>query len=137
MSELNFVAAGQINQARFVTPVAGAINNVAQSVTNDSPIGISGLGTRRDPDPDFAAGSSALALAIAGDPIEVNTHGEYCLLELAASASGGQYLRPDDQGKGIVANTSTSPISFYGARALQDGVAGDFILVQVLIGAVL
>lgn len=116
-------AGGDINPCRFVT-ISGS-DTVSESNAADQKIlGISQEGTKDAPQ----SGSSALA-AVSGDQLRVHTFGEVALLEMDANGcTYGDYLKPDNDGKGDVA-ASGDPVA---AIALETVSGGEKAKVLVL-----
>ena len=122
-----YFASGTIYPSRFVT-----MSNqfrVQQAGANARVVGISQEGTKFFPD---QAGVNATYAATTGDPIAVYGDLESNIyLELGGTVSAGAYLKSDANAKGV---TSTGAVTDnLGAQALEDGVSGDKIRVQVTI----
>lgn len=93
-------ASGNIYPSRFVKK-SGAYT-VAQSGAGELSVGISHEGAKATPLP----GASTLA-AEAGDPLNVYSDGDNCLLEAGADdIPNGAYLKSDSTGRGVVASSS-------------------------------
>jgi hypothetical protein len=122
----SFVANGDIYPARFVIPDASNKGRViAANGTNLTPIGISGIGTNHVPYGDL---DSNLAAA-ANQTLRVHGPGEMRVkLTLDANCTYGDFLGPVSGGNGtpVTANESV-----YGAIALETGLAGQMIEVEV------
>lgn len=136
MSNPHFVAGGNIRPCRFVTPDPTADNYpsvgsciVKEGEANDDTIGISMESTDYPPlnDSHVTVGGYA---AILGESFEVHSTGE-CLLELGDTVANGGRVKSDGDGKGVPIATTGTTIQYAGARALQSGVSGDKIRVQV------
>lgn len=124
-----YVAGGNISPHRFVKSSTTEDHTVLQAGTGESVIGISHKGVRNAPygalDDGYAAidGESGFRIYLAG---------EICHLELGTGgATAGDLLKSDTNGKGVTADTDQD---IYGARALENGAAGDVIKVQVVHG---
>lgn len=124
-------AEADIYPARFVS--AGATDGtVRQSVVDDEVCGISGQSrrsVREDAPIDFHANEGCPVLVHDGYG---NEQDRYVMLELGAGVTYGDMLMPDADGKGITA-TAGKPV---GAKAMQTGVAGEWIQVMPIIGAI-
>lgn len=120
-----FVATGTIAPSRFVKPNVALDHAVQQADAASLPIGISQENMKLAQFDLYAANTAAAA---SGDPINVYTEGEECLLELGGTVTAGVGLKPDADGKGVLATMGTDAI---GARSLEQGVSGDLIRVQV------
>lgn len=120
----NFVAGGNITQARFVTQQTDADATVEQSGTDEMPVGVSGLGTKYPPIPSV----TNTYLAEEGDPVLVHGIGETCFLEAGGIVTAGSLCKPDSVGRGVTATAGDK----YGARALTAaGAAGERLKVFV------
>lgn len=124
-----WVAGGNIAPSRFVMNIKTEDFTCVQATANLKVVGISMEGTREAPIPSV---STSLA-AEDGENLQVYGNTEICLLELGGTVVSGDDLKSDADGKGVVsAQGSTS--QQIGAVALQAGVSGNLILVQVQIG---
>ena len=94
---------------------------------NEATIGISQEGTEAAPIP----GASTKA-ASAGKPVRVHGLGEVCLLMLGGTVTRFDYIKSGAAGVGITAATTGATAQEIGAQALQSGVSGEKILVQVV-----
>lgn len=132
-----FVAAGNVPPCRFVTMSTTVDHAVVVSASGDICCGISGKGVHNVPgtiggvavDDGYAAISGmSCPVFLQGD----SEDGHDIWLELDGTVTQGDFLKPGtgNDGKGITAGATT----FYGARALSSGVAGQLILVQVITG---
>lgn len=121
----NWVAGGDINPSRFVTP-KGTTNGfvVEEADAGEEVVGISQEGAKVAPIP-----SASTLAAVDGDPIHIYGPGEVCLLQMGATCNAGALLKSDADGKGTPVTTDKDK---YGAIALQDATAStDIIMVQV------
>ena len=76
--------------------------------------------------------------AIQGEPLQVYGLGECCLLELGGTVTMLGTLTSDSAGKGVqITPASSGTINYVGGLALQPGVAGEKIMIQVMPGTVL
>ncbi len=89
-------ASAAIARCRFVRQSGDFL--LQQCVANEVAIGVSPEGTREAPIP----GASANA-AEAGDPIRIYTLGDVCEIEVAAAITAGQFVKPDANGRAVVA----------------------------------
>lgn len=123
-------ANGDIFPRRFVIPVAGTNNRVAQATDGSVPIlGVSGDNTR------FASGSyqdsqTAGIHAAAGEFVDVHTMGQVANLDIGATAITDLTipLTADANGKGTPATT----LNWIGAIPLKLAAASEWIPVWVL-----
>lgn len=117
------VARGDIFPARFIK-IAGSDFGALQCVAGDQAFGISR---------EFVAdvpyvGGSASPAARSGTLVQYAGFGEVCEVEVAEAVAAGDQLRPNAQGRGIIAVAG----EVYSARVLQgQAVAGDRALVYV------
>ncbi len=132
----SFMAGGNIPPARFVTP-STPNRTVLVSASGDICIGISKLATHNVPGTIGGVAIDDGYLAIAGMPVAIFLQGDSedghdIWLELDGTVAFGDFLKPgtNNDGKGITAGATT----FYGARALAPGIAGQIIKVQVITG---
>jgi hypothetical protein len=125
MSESRFADA-PINPSTFVK-IFGAGGRVIQCVMGDIPFGIAQSQTRSSIPLNADDGFCALR----GEAFQVYTvDDKEAYLELGMTVSAGDYLKPDNNGFGIVAGAN----DFFGARAKEMGLAGDIVPVDLLIG---
>ena len=158
MDQIAYVGKSSIKVSRFVTDeTAGGLVGpkvIKQAVDGDSPV--IGVSTQHSSDPEYpekkeqfeagvvAAGGTVgssdattyTPLACPGTstvPRECMVYGrpgQECGLKINATIALGDLLMPDANGLGIVATTG----KYYGARALQAGVAGETINVEITRG---
>lgn len=132
MPSFTKVSNGNIAPCRFVTIATTAKDRVTQATAGsgsagDPPYGISGTGTRNRP--------SSLAnddgfIAIAGENVLVWGNPEKdVFLELGGTVTAGDSLKSDANGKGL---TTTTANDWIGAIAMESGVSGDLVRVQVV-----
>ena len=120
-----FIATGNIAPSRFVRPNVSLDHAVQQAAAAELPIGISQECMQYA---QFDLGISNTNAATSGQPINVYTEGEECLLELGGTVTAGVRLKPDSDGKGVLGTLGTDAV---GATSLEAGVSGDLIRVQV------
>lgn len=94
----SFIAGGNIGSSRFVSIQPGESNAILQSVAGQHAIGISQEGSREAPIP----GAGVLA-ALEGEICDVYGLGDSCEVEAAATIAAGDYIKPDANGKAVVA----------------------------------
>ncbi len=123
----NYIASGTIRPSRFVHATDNDFE-VAESGANEAIAGISMEGTRTAPIPDVATNEAAQD----GESLHVYGQGESCLLELGGTVNPGDLLKSTATGTGEVI-TSGAALQEIGAKALEGGVSGELILVQVQI----
>lgn len=103
---------------------------VLQCGAGDTPYGISQPATRRIALDDY---DSSLCGKL-GDPA-INIYGPTSdtgvLMRLGGTVANGNFLKPNADGFAVAATTDKDA---YGAIAMSDGVAGELIPVQVIIG---
>jgi hypothetical protein len=126
-SKPSFIAGGSISPSRFVSIQAGESNAILQSTARQHAIGISHEGSREAPIP----GASVLAV-LAGEICEVYGLGESCEVEAAANIAAGDYLRPDADGRAVVA----LPGERYSAISRVDASSGTRVKVVIRDGVV-
>lgn len=121
------VANGNISPSRFV--ILGSGDKVTQaSAATTRLYGISGMGTRNTPLSPLDDGYHAIAdenCMIYGPPEKD------VILELGGTVTAGASLTSDASGKGVATTAGTD---FVGAVAMEAGVSGDLIRVQVVAG---
>lgn len=123
----NFIAGGDIRPCRFVKGGAADLT-VLEADANEAVIGISQEGTKAAPIP-----SASTLAAAAGENIGVHGLGEVCLLTLGSGgATRFGYLKSDADGNGVAIATTGTTAQMVGAIALQSGLEGEKIRVQVL-----
>lgn len=131
------VAGGNIPPARFVT-LSGNNNTVVVSASGDACFGISANYTHNVPGTIGGVAIDDGYAAISGMGITVydqsdSERGQPIFVELGGTVSIGNFLKPGaaNDGKAIA---TTADGDFYGARALESGVSGQLIKVQVITG---
>lgn len=128
-----YMASGNIGVSLFVG-ISGDFK-VAQTVANGKICGVSQEGTRRFP--SSGASSTDILAAIANEQVGVFGNGHSNIfLTLGGTVVAGNWLKSDANGAGVACtNTGATPLASEnaGAVALQGGVAGDKIRIQVLI----
>lgn len=118
---------GNIAPSRFVKQSTSADNTVTQAGAGETVYGVSPRYTRRTPYSSLDDGYCA----ISGEDVEVYGVGEECWLELGATATAGQRLKSDADGKGTPVTANNDEV---GAVAIQSGTSGQLIRVQVTPG---
>lgn len=123
-------AGGDINPCRFVSMSTTVNGTVVESNAADAGImGISQEGVKEAPQ----SGASTLAAA-SGDHVRLFFPGSVCPLEMnATGCTVGDFLKPDNSGKGDVADTAGDVSA---AQALESAAGGEKCLVRVLEPAV-
>jgi len=124
----SFIATGNIQPMRFVKLSTTLDGKVTICGAGEKCFGISQRGTRRSEYVDTNGYAAS-----AGEPLEVFTEGEECLLEAGGTIAPGDYLKSGALGVGVATTTN---LDFYGAVALQVGASGDLIKVKVQTGQV-
>lgn len=126
------MANGNIPPRRFLATVTGAGNADLVVLATDSTkmiMGVSYNATRYVPGSPADDGY----LAIAGEPCPYHGAGHMCELDLGGTVSNvGLALTTDGSGKGVAAAPTDGTIIWFGAIALQTGVADDIVKVLVL-----
>ncbi len=122
------IAGGDIYPCRFITEDTTDGQFVAATASTSKIVGISFQDGRRSQYVD-----SSGKLAASGEPFSFYTLAEWCNLEMTSSAgtTGGAYLMATVGGLGIPVGSDGS---FYGAKARDGCLAGQFVPVQVIIG---
>jgi len=124
MAVLSYKANGNIAPCRFVKLDTTADGRVLQCGAGDKIQGISQAGTRRTPYSTLDDGYAA----IAGEDLEVFGTAEQPLLELGGTVTRGDRLKADANGAGVTSSTDKDE---WGAIALQSGVSGQLVRVEV------
>lgn len=119
----NFIAGETLYPNRFVVRDATDDNTVNMATAGLLAIGITHEGSKYAPIPEVAT----VTLAEAGDGVRVHGDGEEAYLDIAGTVTPDDYLKPDADGKGVVASAA-NPFS---AIALQNGSSGEQIRVLV------
>lgn len=123
----SFIAGGNIFPSRFVKGEAGESNTILQAGLNDRAIGISHESTIEAPIPS----ASALA-AIEGTTVQIYGLGEVCEILAGGAISAFDYLKPDADGKAVLAGPGDS----FSAIALVDAANGEKVKVVIREGEV-
>lgn len=123
----SFIAGGNISPSRFVKGEAGTSNTILQCGLNDRAIGVSHESTLEAPIP-----SASAYAAIDTTTVQVYGLGEVCEVTGAATIAAFDYLKPDADGKAIVA----VPGDAYSAIALVDAASGEKVKVVIREGVV-
>lgn len=118
-------AGGDINPARFTSISTAANNTVLESNSGDTKLfGISTEATKNAPQ----SGGSTLA-AESGDEVRIYEPGKTCLLTIGSGGcTAGDFLKPDNDGKGVTATTG----AVAGAQAMETASASELALVRVI-----
>lgn len=120
--KLNGLATATIYPSRFVTQSTTDFQ-FTQSTTGDLPIGISQEWTHDAPIPSAATGAAA-----AGQELSVYGLGQICFLMCGTGVTSGDFLKPDTNGKALVATVGTDK---FGAQAVASGASGELVRVIV------
>ena len=120
----NYIAGATLSPKRFVTLQTDADLTVEESNAGDTPVGITGIGSRVAPIPELG---STVQHALVGEGCRVHGLGEECFLEAGGEITAGDLLKPDNDGKGVTATTGDE----YGARALTAASSGEDVRVFV------
>ncbi len=124
----SYIAGGNIAPSVFVTPDTSVVGGqVLQATSGDKIIGISQPGTRQAPLPGLDDGYCAIAT----QGLVVYDIKDVAWLQIGGTVTFGDFLKPTTGGVGI---STTSDGDYYGARALESGVSGDLIQVEVMFG---
>jgi hypothetical protein len=126
----NLVARGNIAPCRFVMQDTATDHGALQATANANIIGVSCEGADRPPLSDLIATNYA---ARDGETFRLHGDGDITTLELGDTVTAGDRLKSDADGKGVPIATTGTTIQKIGARALESGVAGEKVRVQVLI----
>lgn len=125
MASYTRVANGNIAPCRFVK--LGTTGRVTQAGAGEQPFGVSGQGTRNAPYGSLDDGYHA----IAGEDCEVHGPPEKDVsLDIGGTVAIGNFLKSDANGKGVAGSADKDKV---GALALQSGVDGDQIRVQLIV----
>lgn len=122
-----FLASGNIYPSRFVSIVSGSRGYVAQATASTPVAGVSTEGT-------FYAPGTAADSGYAGVdtyPVPLKGPGRTCLLKLGGTVSAGDRLVSDASGQGTKLDVTATGHQYIGAVALDNGVSGSLIRVQV------
>jgi hypothetical protein len=125
------VAGGTIQPSRFVYLDTSSTDpdGVLQATGGTIPLyGISQPGTRNAPYSPLDDGNAALigeTIMIYGPP------NKDVILELGGTVTTGDYLTADSNGKGVTQAVSSANTNWIGAVAMEAGVSGDLIRVQL------
>ena len=120
------IAGGNIPASHFVKPDLGTDFSVVVADANAKIQGISQVGSREAPIPSVTTPYAAAD----GEQLRIHGDGEVCLLVLGGTVAAFDDLKSDASGHGVVITGGTTTQEI-GAVALQAGVSGDHILVQV------
>lgn len=124
-----FKAGDVINPARFVTLDDGS-NTPAQSTVWQATANAKPLGIMQEGSYDAVAGSESFPAG--SDSFVVHRQeGQDAYLELGDTVAIDDYLVSDADGLGLVAAAIGTTNQNVGARALQSGVSGEKILVEI------
>lgn len=119
---------GNVAPAVFVRPDTSDANLAVAAAATELTCGISGMDTRQPPYGSLDDGYHA----IAAETILVHGPGSRPVkLSIIGTVTAGDFIKPSTGGKGI---TTTTDKDYYGARALESGVSGDMIEVEVIQG---
>lgn len=125
---MKYRASTNIRPARFVT-ISGD-HLVAESNSGELPAGISGESLH-----DARDVVNTTFHALTGMPVRVHDYNggdndRAVMLTLGGTVTAGALLKPDNEGAALAAVSGDA----YGARALQGGVAGEKVQVEVIVG---
>jgi hypothetical protein len=127
------ISGGDVRPARFVKMDTSEQVQALEANANETVIGISRDETKFAPLSDLTVSANA---AEDGDAIPMLGDGEIGILTAGAAVTSGNYLKSDNDGKGVPIATTGTTLQRYGAVALEDAAAdGDKIRVQVQIGS--
>lgn len=127
-NQIPLVAGGDIRPARFIKLSGAADYTALESDANERVFGISIDAAQDAPIPSADADA-----ADDGDQFRYFSIGDECLLELGGTVAAADLLKSDADGKGVVIATTGTTIQNIGARAIEAGVSGEKIRVQVTI----
>jgi hypothetical protein len=117
-------AGGDILPSRFIK-ISADYTAVAATAETDLVFGISHDSTKAAP----ADGLASDKHAEAGDHVSYYKLGDSCLLELGGTVAAGGLIEPGAAGVGVAAAGANT---LAGAVALEGGVSGELIRVQIL-----
>jgi hypothetical protein len=124
-------AGGNISPAVFVKVSAAAPHTCLQAGSGERVIGISQQGTKL---PQGLLGVSNTYAAVAGDEVDFNGLGDVTRLTLGSGGcAAGDLLVSDTNGCGVVASGVGTAVQWVGAVALEDGLVGEKVEVQVMV----
>lgn len=122
ISPIDMTASATVEPGRFVI-VSGA-GTVAHAGANGDAIGISQESARRFDDASHAdAGESVAIHSIVGSK---------AFLDLGGTVAAGGEIKSDASGQGVAAATTGTTIQKVRAKALEAGVDGDRIAVEIV-----
>ena len=126
MLEKGFEAATTVRPSRFVKMSVTHDSKIDEANDTDvALIGVSGEWMHDAPIPSETTGDAAAS----GEHVKVYGIGDICLIDLGSGGcTVGQYLKPDNDGKGVVATVATD---FIGALALEGGAENDKVRIQI------
>ncbi len=121
------IAGGTIAPTVFVIASTTEDNKFLQATANSKIVGVAQKGTRRFPGLGIDDGNAALA----GENILIYGPPDTCGIQLGGTVAAGDYLEATTGGVAITCSTDGH---FYGGIALQAGVTGQVIEMQVQLG---
>lgn len=128
MPSFTKVAGGDIRPMRFVNLDTSNAGRVLEADADEEIYGVSGMGKRFAPYASLDDGFHA----VAGENCQVYGPPEKDVpLVLGGTVTRGDYLKSDADGAGV---TASSDQEKYGAIAMESGVSGDIIPVQLVKG---
>jgi hypothetical protein len=131
-TQIPLVANGNVAPGRFLTLVSGNANfglAVQASASTQLIVGVSERWTRYAP----GTGDDDGYIAVAGENLSYRGPGQIAELQLGGAVSNGNVLlSADADGKGVASAPADGVATYYGAVALQAGVADEYIPVYVL-----
>lgn len=119
------IAEGTIRPGRFVK-IGTDEGALLECDAGELAVGVSFRETRRS---DFVDTSGDLAHT--GEPLSYYTMGATCHMVVVATVTAGALLKSDADGKGTPVTANND---IYNARSLADGLAGEWIPVEVVMG---
>jgi hypothetical protein len=123
----SYVAGGNISPSRFVVMSGEFTVTQADATPGEPPIGISSEATMFAPNTPFDNGYAAIS---GYSNFRVYQLGDVCYINAGNTITGGDYLKPDANGRGIPATAGT----YYGAVALETATASGQEIRCVVIG---
>lgn len=112
----SYSAGGNISPCRFVVLSGEFTVTQATASPGQPPIGVSSEATMFPPNTPFDNGYAAIS---GYTNVRFYQLGDVCYIEAGAPVTGGAYLMPDANGRGITATVG----NYYGAEALETATA--------------
>ena len=123
-----WTAGGTIRPSRFIKADSSAPKTALEADANERIIGVSQLGTRDAPGTN-GAGTDA---ASSGEEFQAFGLGDVCLIELGGTVTASAQVKSDAEGCAVAAATTGTTLQWVGGVALQGGVAGEKVLIQIM-----